>query len=258
MDALKVFRPGASPLAQAFRIRQPWQRAHIRPLIAARNPTFTATVVRRANSSFSKQWTSRFNSTSLSRRFNMLRLRNPVIRRMNSSKPHLDPTPHLGSPEPAPSLSQRLKQLSKEYGWCALGVYLALSALDFPFCFLAVRWLGAEAIGQYEHAAVEWFKEMMPWPSSENAPAQTVGVDQAQVQDGQGEALGEEAKKRNGNDADQASIWTQLALAYAIHKSFIFFRVPLTAAVTPKVVKVLRSWGWNVGRKSSKAVKSAK
>ncbi len=39
-----------------------------------------------------------------------------------------------------------------------------------------------------------------------------------------------------------------MALAYAIHKSFIFLRVPLTAAVTPKIVKKLRSWGWNIGK----------
>lgn len=45
---------------------------------------------------------------------------------------------------------------------------------------------------------------------------------------------------------------TQLALAYAIHKSFIFVRVPLTAAVTPKVVRVLRSWGWEIGKKTGK------
>lgn len=45
---------------------------------------------------------------------------------------------------------------------------------------------------------------------------------------------------------------TQLALAYAIHKSFIFIRVPLTAAVTPKVVKILRGWGWQIGKKKSK------
>lgn len=45
---------------------------------------------------------------------------------------------------------------------------------------------------------------------------------------------------------------TQLALAYAIHKSFIFLRVPLTAAVTPKVVKVLRSWGWQIGKRRTK------
>ena len=35
-------------------------------------------------------------------------------------------------------------------------------------------------------------------------------------------------------------------LAYAIHKSLIFIRVPLTAAITPKVVKTLRQWGWDI------------
>lgn len=50
-------------------------------------------------------------------------------------------------------------------------------------------------------------------------------------------------------------IWTQLALAYAIHKSFIFIRVPLTAAVLPKVVKVLRGWGWEIGKRRPKGVK---
>lgn len=45
-----------------------------------------------------------------------------------------------------------------------------------------------------------------------------------------------------------AALWTQLALAYAVHKSLIFFRIPLTAAVLPKVAKTLRKWGWNVGR----------
>lgn len=54
-----------------------------------------------------------------------------------------------------------------------------------------------------------------------------------------------------------AGLGTQLALAYAIHKSFIFLRVPLTAAVTPKVVKVLRGWGWQIGKRTSKAAKEA-
>jgi hypothetical protein len=45
-------------------------------------------------------------------------------------------------------------------------------------------------------------------------------------------------------------------LAYAIHKSFIFLRVPLTAAVTPKVVRTLRSWGWNIGKMPKKKVVS--
>ena len=47
------------------------------------------------------------------------------------------------------SLSARLKKLSREYGWAAVGVYLGLSVLDFPFCFLLVRTLGTERIGEY-------------------------------------------------------------------------------------------------------------
>jgi hypothetical protein len=51
------------------------------------------------------------------------------------------------------------------------------------------------------------------------------------------------------------AIWTQLGLAYAIHKSFIFVRVPLTAAVLPKVVKQLRKWGFDIGKRKPKPAK---
>lgn len=47
------------------------------------------------------------------------------------------------------TLSERLKKLSREYGWTAVGVYLALSVLDFPFCFLLVRVVGTEKIGEF-------------------------------------------------------------------------------------------------------------
>ncbi len=49
---------------------------------------------------------------------------------------------------------------------------------------------------------------------------------------------------------------TQLALAYAIHKSFIFIRVPLAAAITPKIVKMLRNWGWDIGKRTTKEVRA--
>ena len=55
---------------------------------------------------------------------------------------------------------------------------------------------------------------------------------------------------------EKSGLATQLALAYAIHKSFIFVRVPLTAAVTPKVVKILRSWGWDIGKRTTKEAKA--
>ena len=51
----------------------------------------------------------------------------------------------------------------------------------------------------------------------------------------------------------RVAIWTELALAYAIHKSFIFIRLPATAAITPRVVKKLRSWGYNIGKRTPKS-----
>jgi hypothetical protein len=54
--------------------------------------------------------------------------------------------------------------------------------------------------------------------------------------------------------ADEAlsAFWTKLGLVFLVHKSFIFIRVPLTAAITPKVVKTLRSWGYNIGKRKPK------
>ncbi|KAJ5144108.1 uncharacterized protein N7515_002895 [Penicillium bovifimosum] len=138
------------------------------------------------------------------------------------------------------TLSQRLKKLSREYGWAALGVYLGLSALDFPFCFAAVRLLGVERIGYYEHVVVSFVKDSLKsvWPGKMGGGEE----------DGQGQLA--QAEERN---QEEASIWTQLVFAYAIHKSFIFIRVPLTAAVTPKVVKILRGWGWDIGKRKPKS-----
>ncbi|PYH74013.1 uncharacterized protein BO88DRAFT_401590 [Aspergillus vadensis CBS 113365] len=145
------------------------------------------------------------------------------------------------SEQQAPSLSQRLRTLSKEYGWSALWVYLILSAVDFPLCFMAVRLAGVERIGHYEHVISESVKGAVRkvWPPSEEEEKAAAAL-QRQAEQEEKEA-GEE--KANGGEA---SLWTQLALAYAVHKSLIFIRVPLTAAITPNVVKVLRGWGWDI------------
>jgi len=83
--------------------------------------------------------------------------RRPPTKRPNSTSPNFNPTPNLGSPEPSLSLSQGLRKLSREYGWSALGVYLLLTAVDLPLCFIAVRWLGTDRIGHWEHMIVERF-----------------------------------------------------------------------------------------------------
>ncbi|RDA93598.1 hypothetical protein CP533_6136 [Ophiocordyceps camponoti-saundersi (nom. inval.)] len=174
------------------------------------------------------------------------------------------------------SLGARLKKLSKEYGWSAVGVYLALSVLDFPFCFLLVKIVGTEKIGRLEHYVVSTLATIIPesilqwWRDYRSQKAQTDEQGEAAVVVDWGVA---EAQRSNEEEASKvpsqklgfpkqeetltkgkttdggSGLATQLALAYAIHKSFIFIRVPLTAAVTPKVVKVLRSWGWDIGKR---------
>lgn len=57
-----------------------------------------------------------------------------------------------------------MKKLSREYGWAAVGVYLLLSALDFPFCFLAVRYIGTDVIGHWEHVILGYIKAAVKWP----------------------------------------------------------------------------------------------
>lgn len=38
-----------------------------------------------------------------------------------------------------------------------------LTALDFPFCFLAVRWLGTDRIGRWESAILDMFWSIIPF-----------------------------------------------------------------------------------------------
>ncbi|EGX96284.1 hypothetical protein CCM_00940 [Cordyceps militaris CM01] len=162
-----------------------------------------------------------------------------------------------GEKAPSLSLSQRLKKLFKDYGKSAIGVYLALSVLDFPFCFLLVRIVGTDTIGKIEHAVVSTVSSFIPesirqkwrgyWQSVKKTETDTLGNGDVSETV---EMMGWGVEKAQEHHNETASLGTQLALAYAIHKSFIFLRVPLTAALTPKIVKKLRSWGWNIGKKA--------
>lgn len=57
-----------------------------------------------------------------------------------------------------------MRKLSREYGYAALGVYLALTALDLPLCYLAVSYLGTERIGHWEHVILSYVKGLLKWP----------------------------------------------------------------------------------------------
>ncbi|OQO05280.1 hypothetical protein B0A48_09047 [Cryoendolithus antarcticus] len=186
------------------------------------------------------------------------------IRNSSTQSPHSpSPAPAIQTPEPT-GLTARLRRLSKQYGWVAVGVYFGLSVIDFPFCFLAVRLAGPERIGKLEHAILGWltttfapaWRVLQPaaepvWNAIEPAVEWVLGIFRTRPQavELSGAAIEEAAVKAENKKRAGASIWTELAIAYGIHKTLlIFVRVPLAAALTPKVARVLQSYGWKVGK----------
>jgi hypothetical protein len=142
----------------------------------------------------------RYQRSALGRRFRSLRFKSDK----QPTQSH-NPTPHLGSPEPALSISQRFKQLSKEYGWTALAVYLGLSLIDFPICFLAVRLLGTDRIGHYEDVVKNAFwsiiRLVLPDAGKNSAAKQAAeDVAEATAREGYVEA-GQIAGHNGGADA---------------------------------------------------------
>jgi hypothetical protein len=139
------------------------------------------------------------------------------------------------APPPKASLRERLKFLTRRYGWWALGVYLAASSVDFSLTFLAIHLLGADHIRSLE-AQVR----------------SSLGLEQRHD-----DPDSQDGKKQSGS----STIWTEAVLAYTIHKTLLLpVRVAFTAAVTPSFVKWLVKMGWaranhqvkaQVGRKAA-------
>ncbi|KAK6198938.1 uncharacterized protein RJT21DRAFT_52655 [Scheffersomyces amazonensis] len=147
-----------------------------------------------------------------------------------------------------------IKALVQEYGLSALGVYLALSAIDLPICYVIVHSSGKEVIEEYENTVKNVFG---------------YGISKEELKKNQELRKLEEAKAKEGEiDIDTKKntnivsylishfSWTEFAIAYGIHKSLIFIRLPITAAITPGIVKILRGWGFKIGNKAITTTKA--
>jgi len=143
------------------------------------------------------------------------------------SSPNSSPQPPHTPLPPGTTLSQRLRHLIKAYGWYALGVYLAFSALDFGVAFVGINLLGAEYVAQIAANVKNTIADFLP-----SRPAEP-GLDEL------------ESTHRNPSHGGQEGLYAMLVLAYTIHKTlFLPVRVGLTAAFTPKLVGWLGRRGW--------------
>ena len=122
----------------------------------------------------------------------------PQFRKLNSSRPSPGPVSEPSSATPTLSVTQRFRKLSREYGYSAVGVYLFLSALDFPFCFLAVRTLGTDRIAYWEHVVIAWFWKIVPWPFPAGKQIAGDGIPEGSQPRGAGWGV-EDAEKANSS-----------------------------------------------------------
>lgn len=114
-----------------------------------------------------------------------------------------------------------LKQLVKQYGWTAVGVYIALSAVDLPLSFLVVHSVGPDRLNTWETKVREYF--------------------------GQNVELNETYVKRVSKG--KGFILAEFAVAYIIHKALIVVRLPLTVAATPTVATKLMKYGFDLDKR---------
>ncbi|BGP40901.1 DUF1279 super [Rhodotorula kratochvilovae] len=170
-------------------------------------------------------------------------------------------------------LTQRIKYLFRKHGWTALVVYLLLSAADFGACFLVISAVGADRVRDAE----DWTLDHLGWRRKTDGPdgheagkwrravdgfrerraaqaaAHPSGAD-AHPSPAGATAVAERASTEDVVQAEKAgrsaysAYATTAVLAYAVHKTLLLpFRVGVTVAVTPRVVRTLQGWGWRVG-----------
>lgn len=142
-------------------------------------------------------------------------LRNVGLRFQSTTIKHAQP------PKPPTGI----KKLIHQYGYSALGIYLGLSLLDLPICYLVVHSAGEDVIREYQ----DKFMKFIGYKKDKTTESSTTEID-------------DEPEEKS------STFVTEFALAYAIHKSLIFIRLPITAAITPAVVKYLQSKGFKVGK----------
>lgn len=207
---MEILRPTLRNVQQQLlRSQSGRQRTNIHLLHLRTQPTFRT---RPGNIS----QTRLFQSQGLKRSFPRLRAQNinKNGRRWKSDDAKLDSTP-----DSQLSIGQRLKKLSREYGWAAVYVYFGLSLLDFPFCFLAVTLIGADRVGHYEHIVVEWAKGVLQWPLGATA-AQHVGEAVDKVAEASGAEDGQRVLEEDYHgykEAEKANSGSNASRWYAIH-----------------------------------------
>jgi len=178
------------------------------------------------------------NTSSPSSRIQPIRLTTSSSSRIRGYTPLAQDSPP-GSPgadgesEAKLPLTTRLKVLIKSYGWYALGVYFALTVVDFSIAFAAINLLGAAQVGRATAYVKNAVMDMV----------HRAGVGLSSDESPDGSVNGRESA--SGGAGGSEGLYAMILLAYTVHKTlFMPIRIGLTMAITPKLVRWLRMRGF--------------
>lgn len=152
-----------------------------------------------------------------------------------------------------------IKGLMAKYGYSALIVYILLTCVDLPLCFLGVHSLGEEKIKIYLNRGKQLVGMGEP---DERKVIEDVRRKQAHREAVQAKNADkvEDASRKTFNERWQemkdSTLLAELLIAYGIHKSLIIVRVPLTAVLTPSFVKLLQRFGIDLMKKQKKVLQT--
>lgn len=133
--------------------------------------------------------------------------------------------------------SKGIKKLMKTYGYSALIVYIGVTLVSLPLCFWTVHSFGETRIKLYLNRAKRIF--------GYGEPDESKIVDKINQRKHEREQLILEGNSNWWKQFKNSSLLTELVLAYGLHKSLIFVRIPLTAAVTPYMARLLSKTRFN-------------
>lgn len=105
--------------------------------------------------------------------------------------------------EPAPDklpLTQRIKALTKKYGWWAVGVYSVLSLFDFGIAYGLVSYLGMARVQRLERSVKAWVKETTGWSWAEEKAVQDL------------KDVAKESEKEIRKQGYDSAFWAQVAI----------------------------------------------
>ncbi|EJS43534.1 nat2p [Saccharomyces arboricola H-6] len=148
-----------------------------------------------------------------------------------------------------------IKGLIAKYGYSALIVYILLTCVDLPLCFLGVHSLGEEKIKIYFNRGKQLIGKGEQDESKVIEQVRKKQAHRAEIQAKNADNV-EDASKKTFNERWQevkdSTLLAELLIAYGIHKSLIIIRVPLTALLTPAFVKLLQKLGIDLMKKQKK------